>query len=250
MTKAKLPWIRFEDACVLMYESFPAGLDAEQILAQAIKSGILSVRGKLETFRGILAGVENDIEKARRNRTSTAPVDFTHARSKKSPALKHLKIEATWYAYDSGFFAAISLSDPQLIEIYSNIEIKQRDLSSFLNKEFYWPTEAQDGRRRSDDLWLAITCALIRLERDKWLNNTKFPTAIKLREAILTAIDGAFDERTVRTSIDALYVACVTDFDGTNWEAVRGDDVAFNPVNSIRTAMTRDNSKAPKLGPG
>lgn len=250
MTKARLPWIPFEDACDLMGEVFPAGLDAEQILAEAIKSGILSVRGKFETFRGRMVDVENELTVFGKSKAFSGPVDFMHARSKANPALKHLEIEATWHPYGSGFFAATSPSDPQLIEIYSDIEIKERDLSSFLNKEFYWSIEAQDGRRRADDLWLAITCALIRLERDNMLNNSKFPTAIELRGAILTLIDGAFDERTVRTSIDAIYSACVADFDGTNWEAVRGDEAHFDPVKFIRAVMTRDNSEAAKRRPG
>jgi len=250
MTKAKLPWIPFEDACVSIYEAFPGGIDAEQILAEAITSGSLSVRGKFETFYGRMVNVKNELEKSRMNKTSSDPVIFTHARSKQSPALCHLELGATWFVYESGFLAAISPSDPQLIEIYSDINIKERDLSSFLNKEFYWSTEAQDGRRRADDLLLAITCALIRLERDNKLNNREFPTAIKLRDVILTMIDGVLDERTVRTSIDAIYSACVADFDGTNWEAVRGDDAGFDPANSIRAVMTRDNSEAAKRSLG
>lgn len=250
MTKAKSPWIKFEDACASMYETFPEGLDAELILAQAIKSGILSVRGKFETFRGIMADVENDIAKSRINKTSTAPIEFMYARSKQNPALGHLEIGATWYAYDSGIFAALSPEDPQIIEIYSGIEIKERDLSSFLNREFYWSTEVQDGRRRSDDLWLVMTCALIRLERDNKLNNREFPSAISLRNTVLEMTDNVFDERTVRTNIDALHAVSVTDFNGTNWDTVRGDDADFNPLNSIRAAMTRDNSKAAKRGPG
>lgn len=250
MTEAKLSWISFEDACTSMYGAFPAGIDAEQILAEAIKSGILSVRGKLETYRGRMVDIEVELARSRRNKTSTTPVEFFYARSKQKPAMSHLEIQATWYAYDSGFLAATSPDDPETIEIYSKIEIKERDLSAFLNRNFFWPTEAQDGRRRADDVWLAITSALIRLERDNKLNNIEFSTAVKLRNVVLTMIDSVFDERTVRTSINALYSACVADFDGTNWGTVRGDDADFAPINSIRAAMTRDNSEDANRSPG
>ncbi len=250
MTKAKLSWMKFNDACALIEDNFPDGLDPAQVLGDAIKNGILSVRGLLETFNGKMHNIADGLDFARLSNTTLSQERFCHSRSKDNPALAHIDIDATFFPYEFDFFAAQSLSNQNIIEIYSDIEINERDLSSFLNRHFYWSSTGQDGRRREDHKWLAITYSLIRLERDGKLNNIDFPESRNLRTAILAMIDDVLDERTIRSGIDAIYAECVSGFDGKNWSEIRGNDATFDPLSAIRAGLTDDNSDTGKPNPG
>ncbi|WP_267396579.1 MULTISPECIES: hypothetical protein [unclassified Sphingomonas] len=237
MTKPKLSWIRLADARRLIAERLTTGIDPEDLLIAVLKSGEVAMRGQRERIPIVSDEVDYALYDARSSKTPPEKCGFDYKRGDQASANRSINHDETWGIDIDEFIVCAPPNDPEFWHVLSEIELKDRDLNTYLNRKLLWPISGQDGRNRASDKWLALTLCLLEIERNKILNNLAFPTSQELRSKIIAMFPEGLDERTIRDDVDAVFHAYVQYYDGTSWEVGRMLNDDFDMVSLVQQAV-------------
>lgn len=239
MTKPKLSWLSAPDAIKLIEKNATGSiLDATGVIFKGLSKGRLSCRGMVEHFPERPSDRLIECYRSSSQRGSNL-TKIKYMRNQKKPPLKSIKKRRYRWRFhgENACIVAGPGNHGQDWIVLSKIELRENDLNSYLTQTLFWTHEVREGRTRDSLKWLAITLALLKLERDEKLNHSDIESAPILVDRVLALSGLVLDERTVSRDLGIVYDLLVTENPKADWLNLPWSDSEFDTNAAIESHL-------------